>query len=217
MRSSAAAEHNRAPTLTFGKASHPGHGHANQDAVAAGWNAAGDVLAAALADGIASSEVSGEAASAAVDGFVVDYHCAPAAWSAEVAGRHVLTALNAGLHARTLDSRYRQDMNRGYVCACSALVGAGSDADLFQVGDTQIFRRRDGALDVMHHGDIIPRVERARRRVLETLHVSLVRSRREKQRAFARSLSRFNLGDFFILDADIKTSPSIRKICVSDN
>ena len=90
MRSSAAAEHNRAPTLTFGKASHPGHGHANQDAVAAGWNAAGDVLAAALADGIASSEVSGEAASAAVDGFVVDYHCAPAAWSAEVAGRKII-------------------------------------------------------------------------------------------------------------------------------
>ena len=147
MRSSAAAEHNRAPTLTFGKASHPGHGHANQDAVAAGWNAAGDVLAAALADGIASSEVSGEAAIAAVDGFVVDYHCAPAAWSAEVAGRHVLTALNAGLHARTLDSRYRQDMNRGYVCACSALVAAGSDANLFQVGDTQIFRRRGGALE----------------------------------------------------------------------
>ncbi len=130
--------------IAVGTATQAGRGHANQDAVAAGWSDEAENaparLAVAIADGIGSSEVSAEAAQAAVAGFVADYHCTPAAWSVRTAGNKIITALNAWLHARTLGSRYRQDMDRGYVCTFSALVAAGQCADLFHVGDTRIYR-----------------------------------------------------------------------------
>lgn len=104
-------------------------------------------IAVALADGISSSDVSHIAAQAAVAGFLEDYFCTSDAWSVKKSAQRVLTALNAWLHAQSQRSPYRYDRDRGYVCTLSAMVIKSVTAHVFHVGDTRIYRLRDGALE----------------------------------------------------------------------
>lgn len=104
-------------------------------------------IAIALADGIGSSEVSQVASEFAVMGLLDDYYCTSEAWSVKKSVERVLAATNAWLHSRTRQSPYRYDMDRGYVCALSALVIKSSTAHLFHVGDTRIYRLHGGALE----------------------------------------------------------------------
>ena len=104
-------------------------------------------IAVALADGISSSTVSQVAAQAAVAGFLEDYFCTPDSWSVKTSAQRVLTALNAWLHAQSQRSPYRYERDRGYVCTFSAMVVKSATAHLFHVGDTRIYRLRDGALE----------------------------------------------------------------------
>jgi serine/threonine protein phosphatase PrpC len=101
----------------------------------------------ALADGISSSEVSGEASEAAVVSFLEDYYCTSEAWSVKTAVERVASASNSWLHAQTLRSPYRYDLDRGYVCTFSALVLKSSIAHVFHVGDTRVYRVRGDALE----------------------------------------------------------------------
>lgn len=103
--------------------------------------------AVAIADGIGSSDVSQEASEAAVVGFLNDYYCTSAAWSVSRAARAVLNATNSWLHTQTRHSPYRDNADRGYVCAFSALVIKGAAAHLFHVGDARIYRLRAGYLE----------------------------------------------------------------------
>jgi serine/threonine protein phosphatase PrpC len=96
----------------------------------------------ALADGISSSELSAEASEAAVVGFLEDYYCTSEAWSVKTAVERVASAANSWLHAHSLRSPYRHDMDRGYVCTFSALVLKAPLAHLFHVGDTRIYQLR---------------------------------------------------------------------------
>ncbi|MFA5494121.1 MAG: bifunctional protein-serine/threonine kinase/phosphatase [Porticoccaceae bacterium] len=104
-------------------------------------------IAVALADGISSSAVSQVASETAVSGFLADYFCTPDAWSVKKSVQRVLIATNSWLHAQTRQSQYRYDMDKGYVCTLSALVIKSTTAHLFHVGDTRIYRLRDGALE----------------------------------------------------------------------
>ncbi len=104
-------------------------------------------LAVALADGVSSSDVGHIAAQAAVAGFLEDYFCTSDAWSVKTSAQRVLTALNAWLHAQSQRSPYRYDRDRGYVCTLSAMVIKSVTAHVFHVGDTRIYRLRDGALE----------------------------------------------------------------------
>lgn len=104
-------------------------------------------IAVALADGISSSTVGHVAAQAAVAGFLEDYFCTPDSWSVKTSAQRVLTALNAWLHAQSQRSPYRYERDRGYVCTLSAMVIKSATAHLFHVGDTRIYRLRDGALE----------------------------------------------------------------------
>lgn len=104
-------------------------------------------VAVALADGISSSEVSGVAAEVAVTGFLADYFCTPETWSVRKSAQRVLTATNSWLQAHTRRSRYRDDIDRGYVCTLSALVIKSTTAHVFHVGDSRIYRVRDGAAE----------------------------------------------------------------------
>lgn len=104
-------------------------------------------VALALADGVSSSEVSQQASKAAVEGFLADYYCTPEAWSVKSSALSVLRAINAWLHTRTLNSPHRYERERGYVCTFSALVLKGRQAHLFHVGDSRIYRLRDGAFE----------------------------------------------------------------------
>jgi serine/threonine protein phosphatase PrpC len=103
--------------------------------------------AVALADGISSSNVSQAASQAAVRNFLDDYYCTSQAWSVKKSAGQVLGAVNSWLHSQTLQSPYRYEKDRGYVCTLSALVLKSTTAHLFHVGDTRIYRLRDHSLE----------------------------------------------------------------------
>lgn len=137
--------------VSLGQHSERGRKPLNQDFLGASLPAPaqrrskGVVLA--LADGISSSEVSQVASQAAVRSALEDYACTSDAWSVKRAMHQVLAATNAWLHAQTRRSPYRENQDRGYVCAMSTLVLKGRSAHLFQVGDTRIQRRQGARLE----------------------------------------------------------------------
>ena len=104
-------------------------------------------IAAGIADGISSSNVSQIASEAAVAGFLSDYYSTPESWSVKQSAERVLRASNAWLHAQTRQSRYRYDQDRGYVCTFSALVLKSATAHLFHVGDARIYRLQGNTLE----------------------------------------------------------------------
>ena len=104
-------------------------------------------VAIAVADGIGSSLVSQVASQFAVTGVLEDYYCTSEAWSVKTSVERVLAATNSWLHSQTQKSQYRHDMERGYVCALSALVIKSTTAHVFHVGDTRIYQVRGGSLE----------------------------------------------------------------------
>ncbi|PKO31231.1 MAG: protein kinase [Betaproteobacteria bacterium HGW-Betaproteobacteria-7] len=104
-------------------------------------------IAIALADGISSSDVSQEAAQAAVTAFLEDYYCTSDAWSVKTSAEHVLVATNSWLHSQTQQSQHRYDKDRGYVCTFSGIIIKSRTAHLFHVGDARIYRLRGTVLD----------------------------------------------------------------------
>lgn len=104
-------------------------------------------IAIALADGISSSDVSQLASQAAVTGFLEDYFCTSETWTVKTSAQRVLYAINSWLHAQTRQSQHRYDMDKGYVCTFSAMVIKSTTAHIFHIGDTRIYRLRDGALE----------------------------------------------------------------------
>jgi serine/threonine protein phosphatase PrpC len=105
-------------------------------------------IAIALADGISSSSVSREASEAAVRGFLESYYDTSQALSVKKSARQVLQSINSWLHSQTRQSPFRyEEKDRGYVCTLSALVLKSATAHVFHVGDTRVYRLRDGALE----------------------------------------------------------------------
>lgn len=103
--------------------------------------------ALALADGISSSPVSRIASATAVQMFLDDYFCTSPALSVRTAAGHVLAAINSWLVAETRRCGLAGNRDRGYVCTFSGLVIKASTAHLFHVGDSRIYRLREGALE----------------------------------------------------------------------
>lgn len=97
-------------------------------------------VAFAMADGISSSELSHIASETAVTNFLDDYFCTSDAWSVQNSVQRVVTACNAWLHSQTMNSPYRYDKDKGYVCTLSALVIKSTRAHIFNAGDTRIYR-----------------------------------------------------------------------------
>jgi serine/threonine protein phosphatase PrpC len=106
-------------------------------------------IVVAVADGIGSSEVSQIAAKFAVLGLIDDYYCTSEAWTVKKSVERVLTATNSWLHAKTQQSAYRYDKDKGYVCTLSALVIKSTTAHIFHVGDTRIYRVHAGTLELL--------------------------------------------------------------------
>jgi len=104
-------------------------------------------IAAALADGISSSDVSQIASKVAVTSFLEDYFSTPETWSVGRAAQRVLSATNSWLYAQTRRGPNRYNMDKGYVCTFSALVIRGTTAHLFHIGDARIYRLRGSGLE----------------------------------------------------------------------
>jgi serine/threonine protein phosphatase PrpC len=137
--------------ITAGQYSDKGRKEINQDfhgvLVPNGPQLASKGIAIALADGISSSDVSQEAAQAAVTAFLEDYYCTSDAWSVKTSAEHVLVATNSWLYSQTQQSHHRYDRERGYVCTFSGIIIKSRTAHLFHVGDARIYRLRGAALE----------------------------------------------------------------------
>jgi serine/threonine protein phosphatase PrpC len=140
-----------ASRISFGQHSDKGRKEVNQDfygvLVPEGPQLASKGIAVALADGIGSSDVSQIASEFAVRGVLEDYYCTSEAWSVKKSVERVLTATNSWLHAKTRQSQYRFDKDRGYVCTLSALVIKSTTAHIFHVGDSRIYRVQGDSLE----------------------------------------------------------------------
>ncbi|MEP4888903.1 MAG: protein kinase [Aliiglaciecola sp.] len=102
--------------------------------------------AAAVADGISSSEVSHIASQAAVNSFIHDYYSTSDAWSVETSAKRVITSINAWLFAHSKQSEHKYDPDKGYVCTFAAVIVKGNIAHLFHVGDSRIYLCRHNSI-----------------------------------------------------------------------
>lgn len=100
---------------------------------------------AAVADGVASAEAGGEAARAAVSGFLSDYYSTPQTWPLKKAASRVLQSLNGWLYRQSGGGEIKQ----GWLTTFSAAIFKGASAHLIHIGDSRIYRLRDGKLECL--------------------------------------------------------------------
>ena len=99
---------------------------------------------AAIADGVSAAEAGKEAAESCITGFLSDYFSTPESWSVKRSAQQVLNALNRWLFAQ--GQSYAQ-VEKGYVSTLSVAVFKSQLAHVFHVGDSRIYRLRDGKLE----------------------------------------------------------------------
>ncbi len=98
----------------------------------------------AIADGMSSSEAGKEASHACVNGFINDYYSTPASWSVKSAAQKIMSALNSWLYSR---GHTDYQSAKGMVTTLTLLILKSATAHIFHVGDSRIYRFRDGELE----------------------------------------------------------------------
>ena len=101
-------------------------------------------IACAIADGMGSCEFAAEASEQCVKSFLNDYFSTPETWSVKHSGGKVLTAINSWLL-----SQARSDVAHSMVTTFSALVLKSTTAYIFHVGDSRIYRLREGDFECL--------------------------------------------------------------------
>lgn len=101
-------------------------------------------IVVAIADGVSAAEAGREASEIAVKGFINDYYSTPDSWSVKQSAHKVLIALNRWLYGQ---GQKFLEAEKGYVTTFSTLILKSQAAYVFHVGDSRIYRLRDGALE----------------------------------------------------------------------
>lgn len=99
---------------------------------------------AVIADGVSAAEAGKEASETCVQNFLSDYFSTPDSWSVKKSAHQVLTALNRWLCGQ--GQRFT-DARKGYVSTFSAVVFKSRTAHIFHVGDSRVYRLRDGEFE----------------------------------------------------------------------
>ncbi|MBY6091610.1 bifunctional protein-serine/threonine kinase/phosphatase [Maritimibacter alkaliphilus] len=137
-------------TVTLGQYSGAGRKPENQDfhgaLIPSGSPLALKGITLAVADGISSSAVSGQAAETAVKALLDDYYATPDAWTTRTAGTRVIAATNAWLHGQNTSVA---DVNAGHVCTLSALILKGREGHVLHVGDSRVARLSGASLEAL--------------------------------------------------------------------
>jgi len=108
-------------------------------------------IVAVTADGVGSSEAGKEASEHCVRGFISDYLSTPMSWGVKTAGERIIRSLNSWLYSQG-QSRYASELSLASTFA--GLILKSTTAHLFHVGDSRIYRIRQGNIEQMtkdHH------------------------------------------------------------------
>jgi serine/threonine protein phosphatase PrpC len=99
---------------------------------------------AVIADGVSAAEAGKEASETCVKNFLSDYYSTPDTWTVKNSAAKVLIALNRWLFGQ---GRHFTDANKGFVSTFSCIIFKSHAAYLFHVGDSRIYRLRNGDLE----------------------------------------------------------------------
>lgn len=137
-------------TINGGATSVAGRKAENQDAIAI-HQPSGDALrlkgiAALVADGVSHCRRAAEASRACATAIVNDYYSTPDSWTVERAMSRVLQALNGWLYGR---GGLAKAQTETMATTLSLLVVKSNTAHLFHVGDSRIYRWRQGELELL--------------------------------------------------------------------
>jgi len=99
---------------------------------------------AVIADGVSAAEAGKEASETCVHNFLSDYYSTPDTWSVKKSSAKVLTALNRWLYGQ---GRHFTDAQKGFVSTFSCIIFKSHTAHIFHVGDSRIYRLRNGDLE----------------------------------------------------------------------
>ncbi len=100
-------------------------------------------IAVAIADGVSSSSSAKQASQSAITGFLTDYYATPDTWRTQKSAVQVIQSLNRYLWSQSKNS-VRQE---GHLTTFSAIVFKGDKYFIFHVGDTRVYRFRQGVLE----------------------------------------------------------------------
>jgi serine/threonine protein kinase/serine/threonine protein phosphatase PrpC len=101
-------------------------------------------IVAAIADGMSGSDAGKQASQCCVSSFLADYYSTPDSWSVKHAGQKILSATNSWLYSQ---GQARYHSNKGMVSTLSILVLKSTTASIFHIGDSRIYRLRQGDLE----------------------------------------------------------------------
>ncbi|WP_461480730.1 protein kinase domain-containing protein [Porticoccus sp.] len=108
---------------------------------------------AVIADGVSTAEAGKEASQIAVTSFLTDYYSTHDSWSIQTSGLKVLVALNRWLYG--LGQSYTS-AEKGFITTFSGLILKSAGAYIFHVGDSRIYRLRDGDFELVTRDHAIP-------------------------------------------------------------
>jgi len=108
---------------------------------------------AVIADGVSTAEAGKEASHIAVTSFLSDYYSTHDSWSIQTSGLKVLVALNRWLYS--LGQSYTS-AEKGFITTFSALILKSASAYIFHVGDSRIYRLRDGDFEPLTRDHATP-------------------------------------------------------------
>lgn len=135
--------------INVGQYSEKGQKSQNEDAcgvrVPEGASLINKGAAIVIADGVSSAANGRQASEACVNGFLSDYFSTADSWTVKTSGRKVLGALNRWLYGQGQGLGSGQ----GMLTTFSALVLKSTTVHLFHVGDSRIYRLRNGDLELL--------------------------------------------------------------------
>lgn len=138
--------------ITLGQYSHQGPKAENEDFYAATTPAPplldSKGIAVAIADGMSGSGEGREASEFSVKGFLSDYYSTPESWSVETSAQRVVGAINSWLYNQ---SHKRHGTTGALGTTFTVLVLKSGTAHLFHVGDSRIYRLREGEIECLTH------------------------------------------------------------------
>jgi serine/threonine protein kinase/serine/threonine protein phosphatase PrpC len=99
-------------------------------------------IVACIADGVSCSNNGQQASQTSVTQFINDYYCTNESWDVKKSASKVLNSLNAWLYHHSKDDA----RHNGLITTFSTIVFKATTAHLFHVGDSRIYRYREGVL-----------------------------------------------------------------------